>query len=167
MTITAVELFHGVVLTRLVRGNKPIAFKMFAFNADKSSSAYIVNDKAAVYIKHSKTPRLRQRKGYNCAWSFTFSPEHLGEIRGLGREVPVHTAFVCADRKYGRPCQYICFLTPGELSLCVDLNADTQQNLIIANLPRGKLRVWGSKKPANAPLLISKNALERWSVPGN
>jgi len=167
MSIKAIELFHGVVLTRLIRGDRPISLKMFEFNADASSSAYIVNDEVSLYIKHSKSPRERQRKGYNCAWLFTFSPEHLAELRSLGADKAVYTAFVCADRDLENDCMQVCFLTPEELAQCIDVYAQEQQSLTVANIPRGKLRVWGSQKSSNEPLLISKNVLDKWEVPGN
>lgn len=83
MTIKDIELFHGVIFTKLLRSDRPLNLKLFEFNADQSSAAYIVNDEVALYVKYSKTPQPRERKGYAQVWHFNFSPKHLEEIRNF------------------------------------------------------------------------------------
>jgi hypothetical protein len=168
MAIRDIELFHGVVFTKLLRSDRPINLKLFEFNSDKSSAAYIVNDEVVLYVKHSKTPKSRQRKNYACAWIFNFSPNHLKEIQGFSKDKHVHMVLVCGDEslKNARDMQ-VCFLYPMEAAVCIDKNATSTQSITVANVDKGKLRVWGTKNSSSNPLLIEKYRLESWDVPGN
>lgn len=168
MAIKDIELFHGVVLTKLIRSERPVSLKLLEFNADTSSAAYLINDEASVYIKHSKSPRERERKNYQAAWIFNFKPEHLAEVRKLSEGKGVFTALVCGDTSLenARDMQ-VCFLQPEELSACINLNATKTQTITVANPTRRQLRVWGTANGADNPILVDKGALERWEAPGS
>jgi len=168
MAIKVIELFHGVVFAKLLRSDRPISLKMFEFNADKSSAAYIVNDEVALYVKHSKSPKLRQRKGYDRAWLLGFSPKHLREIRQFSNNRTIRMVLVCGDDKLeNAKSMQVCFLEPNEITECMDCSASKTQTINVTNVKRGKLRVWGSKNSYEHPLLIEKYRLELWDVPGN
>lgn len=168
MAIRDIELFHGVVFAKLLRSDRPIKLKLFEFNSDKSSAAYIVNDAVVLYVKHSKTPKSRQRKGYDCAWIFNFSPNHLKEIREFSKNKDVQMILVCGDENLANSRNMqVCFIHPHEINTCIDKYASTIQTITVANVDRGKLRVWGTKNSSNNPLLIEKRRLEVWDVPGN
>lgn len=168
MSIKGIELFHGVVFTKLLRSERPIILKLFEFNADKSAAAYLINDEVALYVKYSKTPQKRQRKGYQCVWLFSFSPNHLGEIRDLKKDKLVRMVLVCGDKNLDNSkTMQVCFLKPEEQTACIDLYAKKTQTITVANVKHGKLRVWGTRNSASGHLLVEKRRLEQWEVPGN
>ena len=168
MAIRDIELLHGVVFTKLLRSDRPLNLKLFEFNADKSSAAYIVNDEVALYVKHSKTPQPRERKGYERFWVFNFSPKHLEEIRGFSADRTVCMVLVCGDTDLDNSDDMqVCFLNTEEISTCINEQAKITQSISVADVKRGKLRVWGSRNSSKSPILIEKNRLESWDVPGN
>lgn len=168
MTIREIELFHGVVFTKLLRSDRPLNLKLFEFNSDKSSAAYIVNDEVALYVKHSKSPKPRERKGFEQVWHFNFSPKHLEEIRNFSMDRTVRMVLVCGDNNLNNSeNMQVCFLEPEEISICINEVSNKTQTISVADVKRGKLRVWGSRSTSKDPKLIEKKRLELWNVPGN
>ncbi len=167
MAIKEIELFHGAVLMKLLRGDRPVSLKLFEFKADASRAAYWVNDEVCLYVKHSKTPQDRQRKGFECVWHFQFNTSHLKEMEELPQDFEVFAVLVCGDENVSNGSDmFIAFLTPDELAECIDLDATEPQTITVANKIRSKLRVWGTLNTADDPLLIDKGAMDRWEVPG-
>lgn len=167
MAIKEIELFHGAVLMKLLRGDRPVSLKLFEFKADPSRAAYWVNDEVCLYVKHSKTPQERQRKGFECVWHFQFNTSHLKEMESLREEFEVYAVLVCGDENVSNGSDmFICFLTPENLAACIDLDATETQSITVANKKRSKLRVWGNKNTAYDPLLVDKGAMDKWDVPG-
>jgi hypothetical protein len=72
--IREIERYHGVVLSRLVRGAR-VPIRIVA--DPKCRSAYQLNGKVVLYVKYS-TNRMSP-------WSFVFKPEHHTEIATLAR----------------------------------------------------------------------------------
>ena len=168
MAIKDIELFHGVVFAKLLRSDRPINLKLFEFNADKSSAAYLVNDEVTLYVKHSKSLQQRKRKGYECAWHFNFSASHLEEIKNFSNDKCIRMILICGDNNLDNArAMQVCFLKPDEINTCIFIDATEIQTITVSDVKRGKLRVWGTKNSANNPLLIEKYRLEHWEVPGN
>jgi hypothetical protein len=72
--IRRIEWYHGVVLSRLVRG---VRFPIRISTHPRCRSAYEVNDSAALYVKYS-TSRMGP-------WLFVFKRAHHAEIAELSR----------------------------------------------------------------------------------
>lgn len=149
MKIKDIELFHGAVLTRLMRKDRPVALKMFEFNADEYRSAYILTDDDGdkpLYIKHSKGTKPPKR--YKKAWQFTFSNEHLQEIKKLAGDFgKVYIVLVCGAKTIGANDTYTALLTYDELKQYIDVTGNDGQQRVNIGDKGGKnyLRVWGSK----------------------
>jgi len=145
-----IELFHGAVLTRLIRKDRPISLNIIEFNADKSRSGYILTDDDGdkpLYIKHSKGSALTP-KGYKKSWQFTFSEEHLKEIQELFEDYGhVNIVLVCGAKTIGAEDTYTALLSYDKLEQCVDITGNNGQQIVNIGDKGGKnyLRVWGSK----------------------
>jgi hypothetical protein len=166
MAISEIDLFHGVVLAKLLR-KRPESLKLFEFDSDKSSAAYQINVADYLYVKYSKTPRNRKYKDYRCVWIFGFNLNHLMEIRSLKNPAEVYTVLVCGDSSISNIKKMnICFLLPEDLSKCIDINNDDQQTITVADKKDGSLRVWGTKNGSSDPIIIPRNSFDKWDVPG-
>ena len=71
--IKQVELYHGAVLARLVRGRASRGVTIRAYEAGRSG--YILNESIGLYVKYSANRMT--------PWSFSFSSEHQEEISNL------------------------------------------------------------------------------------
>jgi hypothetical protein len=84
--IREVERMHGAVLARLVREGSCVRLR----SHDGGRSAYVVDERVAVYIKYS-TSRMSP-------WSFSFSREQQEELRDLGEKIEsVCIVLVCGE----------------------------------------------------------------------
>lgn len=167
MSIKDFELFHGAVLTKLVRSDRPITLRMIETNPKEAWSAYTVNDEVTLYIKYSTTPSSRKREENALVWSFSFSVQHLKQLQNLSENREVYIALVCGQRNLSENALHICFIEPNELSECMDVNSMEPQTIQVKYLPAGRLRVWGGVNTAKNPKLIASSKIEKWVVPGN
>lgn len=83
MSVTVKDLFHGAVLSKLIRKDRPLPIKLIEMDFDQSRSAYLVNIDTYFYIKSSKSPKLGKRRDKTWTWTFTFSPKHITELNDL------------------------------------------------------------------------------------
>ena len=166
MAIKELELFHGAVLAKLVRRDRPINLTMIEFDSDKSSRAYELNTVVTLYVKYSKSPQERERKGYESAWQFTFTAKHIKELCSLIEDKQVYAIFVCGDSNVNNKME-ICLLYPEDIDTCLDLSYLNRQSLHIATPSRGKFRVWGSKNGEKGKFLVEKGRIDNWEVPGS
>ena len=164
MSIDLFELFHGVVLTKLLRSGHPVKLCMVETNLKECWSAYKLNDEVMLYIKYSTNPQ--GRKNDALVWIFTFSRANLEEIRRLSQEQSVYFALVCGDKELSNDSMQICFLDPKKFDECSDLEGDGSRTISVKFIPGNKLRVWGNKNGAYDPLKIAARALEKWIIPG-
>jgi hypothetical protein len=164
MAIDLFELFHGAVLTKLLRSGRPVRLCMVETNPREYWSAYKLNDEVTLYIKYSTNPQDRKKDAL--VWIFTFSIANMGEIRRLHQEQQVYFALVCGDKDIGSNSMQVCFLEPEEFERCADLEEDGSRTISVKYLPGKKLRVWGNKNGSDDPLNITARALEKWTIPG-
>jgi len=170
MAITERELFHGVVLAKLLRKVPDEAQKrlrLYEFFDDKSSSAYQIDAKEFLYIKHSKSPKPMTSKGYDLEWNFSYSLEHLQEIKELHLEAHVYTALVCGKQDIGEIKQMeICFLSPERLRDFINLDSDKPQWIKVASMKKKgcSLRVWGTRNGAQDTQTIPQNEFDKWRL---
>jgi len=82
------EFYHGLVFARILHGTqRPLVLRPFQ---SVSNAAYVVNDTAGIYIKHS-AKRMTP-------WRFTFMKEHQEEIDLLKSNFgKVFLVLVCGD----------------------------------------------------------------------
>ncbi|MDD5369414.1 MAG: hypothetical protein PHQ40_10025 [Anaerolineaceae bacterium] len=164
MSIDLFELFHGVVLTKLLRSGHPVKLCMVETNPKECWSAYKLNDEVMLYIKFSTNPQVRKKDAL--VWIFTFSPANLIEIQRLRQDQKVYFALVCGDKNIHKDSMHVCFLEAGDFDGCIDLGEDGSRSISVKYFPGKKLRVWGNQNGADHPLNITARALEKWTIPG-
>lgn len=168
MSINELELFHGAMLAKLFRSDKPVSLRMVEMDFEQSRRAYLVNDTVYIYTKHSKKPHKGTRQP-TYTWIFTFSVNHVNDLQRLknnGKDV--YLALVCGQPEVNSkdPIE-ICFLGWDQIQMCLDENNHEIQQNISVKFKRGlSFRVWGTNKSIKDPILVNQNALSDWDVPG-
>jgi hypothetical protein len=164
MSIKEFELFHGAVLTRLVRSDRPITVTLIETRPEDTWSVYKIID-SQLFIKHSTSPRPLTREIGGYSWTFTFSPDHINQISDLRKEHPTCVALVCGISNIKQGRMEICFINHDEIPEILELdNPDTQSVTVRYNKGAKKFRVLLNRKEK---LLIYLNAIDRWNIPGS
>jgi|SRR3990172_2042437 len=162
MAVNEFELFHGIVLTKLMRSERPVALRLIETRPAEAWSAYRVNDELDLFIKHSTAPRLLSRGRGGRSWTFVFSPAQLRQMQGSRREGPVWAALVGGSRDV-KDQMIVCLLDPDQIAEVVDLGSPNQQSLTVRQIPRSNLRVFKDKRER---FLVAQSRLDQWEVPG-
>jgi hypothetical protein len=162
MSIKDFELFHGIVLTKMIRSDHPVSLTMIETNRDQFWSAYRVNDASFLYIKY-RTGARKTRRPRGLSWVFTFGDDQLQQIRRLKEQHPVFLALVCIAKK---PLS-VCLLEPSEIERCINLDGQRAQSIIILYQQNRKLRVHGPLNSEADELRIPQSRIDRWTPPGN
>lgn len=163
MPIRDFELFHGAVLTKIVRSDRPIALRMIETKPNESWAFYTINDEVDLLIKYSKKSAQRKREPYT-VWQFIFSPEQIkqmNKIRSDQRGLCI--ALVCGQEGIGEP-MHVCFLQPDHIGRLFKIDEEKSQSITVKFTPRKMLRVITDYQDE---LLIAQNALDKWHVPGS
>jgi hypothetical protein len=104
MKLQDYELYHGAVLTRLVRSGQFTTVRMIETNRKECWSAYVVDEDCAVYCKH-RSHSDPERWGSDhipitsAKWMFTFLPEHEEKLSELASRYSAYVALVCANHR--------------------------------------------------------------------
>ncbi len=161
------ELFHGIVLTKLLRSEKPTTLRMIETNPQQAWAAYEVNTEGTLYIKYRTGPHILSRRQGGQSWTFVFSPTELEKIRTLEREKHVYMALVCGKKSItsGDSGMRTCLLDPDKLHRAIDVTSKGQQTITVKCMPSHSLRVSGSV--STEPLIVPRKALDAWIVPGS
>lgn len=159
MSVREFELFHGAVLTKLVRTEKPLTLRMIETRSADAWSTYRINDELSLVIKHSV--KSRSLKGESAkAWQFVFSPEQMRQVAESG----TWAALVCGASTATDAAMEVCLLEPSELSELLDLRSSGQQSLMVKRIEGKSLRVSSSRR---LEMVIPRNRLDKWEVPGS
>ena len=164
MAVHEFELFHGIVLTKLVRSDRPITLRMIETRPAEAWSAYTLNNEVDLFIKHSTTPRTVARGGGGKSWTFVFGVEQLHQMALSTSKREVYVALVGGDREVKTRDMQVCLLRPAELRNLIDLTSDSPQTLTVRYAPGKRLRLLKERKEK---LRIPKNRLDTWDVPGS
>ena len=161
------ELFHGIVLTKLVRADRPVTLRMIETNPSKAWAAYKINDAVIIYAKYRTNPRRSTRHKGSYTWSFPFANDELRVLSQLQDDAQVYLTLICARQKIrGRNASmYTCLIEPADIEELIDLSSTTSQCISVKYIPRCSFRVRGSMIPRE--LLIHRNDLDQWQVPGS
>lgn len=164
MSIKEFELFHGAVLTKLIRSDKSINLSMFETKLDDAWAAYTVNDAADIYIKHSLASRPRKKDEGGFSWTFIFNSEHIAQIKEIQIKRPVYIALVCGHKSIKEDRMEICFLDPDKVFDVLDFESTGTQSITVRyNAGAKKLRIYQERKP---DVLVALNELDKWEIPG-
>jgi hypothetical protein len=161
MGIDEFELFHGVVLTKLLRSERPITLRLIETRPAESWSAYTVND-VDLFIKHSTTPSSTVRGGEGRSWTFVFGVHQLGQMASSKAKAGVYAALVGGSRQIKDSQRCVCLLAPEQVKQVLDFSSPSQQAVTVKLIPGKSLRVSGRKEKFKVP----QNRLDKWEVPG-
>jgi hypothetical protein len=164
MAISEFELFHGVVLTKLLRSKRPISLHMIEARPGERWSAYTVNGEVDLFIKHSTTPRATVRGGEGRSWPFVFGLRQLRQMAESKARGGVYVALVGASRQVKDSQRCICLLTPEEVKELVDCSLRSQQSVTVRLIPGKSLRVYRGRR---AKFKVPQSRLDKWEVPGS
>ncbi len=98
------ELYHGVVLTKIVRQGGAESISLIERGGDKEAwAAYHVNASCVVYVKYRGKPNKARNKAKEAkCYSFSFHPVHLDQFKRYEAkygEENTFMALVCADEE--------------------------------------------------------------------
>jgi len=161
--IKDIELFHGAVLTKLMRINRPVALSMVETRPDEGSF-YTINDEAEFYIKYKNG--IKGKKG-PISWTFTFTSEEIKKLKTQQQKRgQLFVALVCtlSSKKDGK--MQIAFFDPHKnkgINNILDFDTTTQQAFTIKDNLKGMLIVIKNHKEI---MKISRGALDNWVALG-
>ena len=163
------ELLHGVVLTKLLRTDGA-ALRLVETDLRKAWSAYRVNDEVNIYVKYRLQNRGTKRE-QKLVWSFVFSHDELNKITELRAAKPVWLALVCGLPEIEVEAlkeMQVCLLDPDQIDRCIDLGTGKSQIITVEYKPGTSLRAYGPKNSEEKKkLIVSRNRLDEWVVPGS
>ncbi|RWX45637.1 hypothetical protein H206_01726 [Candidatus Electrothrix aarhusensis] len=152
MSLKEYELFHGVVLARLVRRDKPVTLRLIETNTTESWSVYRIND-VNIFFKHSSNPRNLIKGGIS--WTFSFTKSQLEQIN-----TSTELALICGSKDTKSKKMEICFIEQKEVSRLLSKSSKS----ITAHLkPNKSFRV--SSSAIADKVIISRSAIEKYEVP--
>jgi len=163
MPVKEFELYHGAVLTKILRSEKPVALRLIETRPAENWSTYTLNDTVDLLVSHSKSPRSVSRQGGGTSWSFVFSRNQLRQMNPDSRSRPVWLALVCGREKPSDGEMHVCLLDPEQVREAVDFSADQQSLTVRKPGGKGKLRVF---KDRREKFLVAQSRLNKWEVPG-
>ena len=164
MSIKQFELFHGAVLTKLLRNDKPVTLRLVERTARDPWAAYRVNDACCVYIKYRTTFRLDAYSGETAIYDFLFTKTELSAIRSMPENLPVYFALVCASDKTDAKYMQVCFIEPDEFSQFA--GSTTLSSLTISVWSQDGKGMRAKSKATEKPLIIPRSRLDNWEAPG-
>ncbi len=163
MPVREFELFHGAIITKLLRSEKPVALRLVETRAGENWSTYTLNDAVDLFVSHSKSPRAVSRGGGGTSWTFVLSRNQLRQMNPALRGRPVWVALVCARANPSDADMHVCLLDPDQVADVVDFGGDQESLTVRKPDARGKLRVF---KDRYEKFLVAQSRLDKWEVPG-
>ena len=164
MAIKKLEMFHGAVLARLVRSERPTTLRMIETNLREAPSTYKVNDSVSLFVAY-RNLRYRGKSKDKQSWTFQFQRDVLDY---LAME-KCHAVLVCGvGELQGIPDAEMCLLNPAQLvSLygLADIGADDSRSVTIRRESNRRLRV--KSQQLGEQVLVPRSAIENWIIPGS
>ena len=163
MAVKQFELFHGAVLTKLLRSDRPVSLRMIETRPAEKWSAYTINTAVDLFVKHATTYRVLSRADDGRSWSFVFAPDQLQQMAQSRASRPVYAALVCASQNLKDDTMQICLLKPRELEELIDTSSTTSQQITVRYEPGLRLQLF---KGQRVIFKVPQNRLDNWDVPG-
>jgi hypothetical protein len=161
MPIKQFELFHGAVLTRLMRNKRPMTLRLIETNVNDLWAVYVINDVFAILIKYSANPQ--SGKGSARFWQFTFPETQLTQLREPG----MHIALVCGAENLSDKKMEICLVEAEDMTKLIDLDAKTRQWMRVDIQENKQPVVTGTLNSKGSGIKIPRKRLEQLKVPGS
>jgi hypothetical protein len=163
MAVKAFEFFHGAVLTKLLRSERPVALRMIETNPTENWSTYTINDAVDLFVSLSKSPRAVSRGGAGTSWTFGFSRNQLRQMAPNSRYRPVFVALVCGRANLAQGDMHTCLLDSEEIAALFDFSGDPQNLTVRKPRGRGRFRIFKDRRER---FLVTQSRLDTWEVPG-
>ena len=164
MAVSEFELFHGVVLTKLVRSDRPITLRMIETSPADAWSTYIINDQVTLMIKHCAKQRKLKRVPGAVSWTFVFTADQLRQLQPDGSDRQIWAALVGGGREVKLDTMQVCLLDQQQIQQVLDLHSTKPVSLTVRYEPAKQLRVLLGRRPAfNVP----QTRLDNWALPGS
>ena len=161
MPLRTFELFHGAVLAKLVRQDRPTTLRLIETKPSDSWATYRINDEVNLLIKHSANPRHPKREPDAAAWQFTFTPEQLKQVTPPG----TWAAPVCGSFEPDSRQMEVWLLDPLQVAQLLFLDRVEPQSVTVKRLPGRRLSV--TRTRFGEELIVAWDRLEKWAVPGS
>lgn len=162
MAIQEFELYHGAVMTKLLRSDKPTSLRLIETKPKETWATYTLNDTVDLFISYSKQARTVTRGENGTSWSFVFSANQLKQMQPSPR--PVWLALVCSyNGASEKEKKQICLLDPEQVESLIDYNAKQDNVTIKKPDGQGQLRVI---KDYEEQFYVPQSRLDNWNVPG-
>jgi hypothetical protein len=161
MPVREFELFHGAVLTKIVRSDRPMTLRMIETKPGESWSAYTVNNEVTLILKHSARPRKLKRERGSFRWQFTLGADQIQQLSGANSWL----GLVCGSQSIGKSAPMeVCLLDPKDTERLVDKSSLVQQSIFVTYQPGKSLR---ASSPKIEEIVVPRNRLETWEIPGS
>ena len=162
MPVREFELFHGSVLTKLVRSDRPLTLRMIETRPGDAWSTYRVNDEVSVLLKYSLNRRsLKREKAKAWQWQFVFSPDQMKQLQNA----VTWYALVCGSKFLEDSDMEVCLLDPTQIAELLDLSSTSQQSLTVKRIEGKSLRA--SSPRLGEEMVVARNRVDTWNVPGS
>ncbi len=163
MPIKKFELYHGAVLAKILRADRPTSLRLVETRPSQDWSSYTVNDAVNLFVCHRGDGREFRQSGGGVAWTFVFSKNQLRQLSGNPDGRPTWAALVGASANMDGTSAVVCLLSPEEIRKFIDLGANKPQSLTIRKpASKGKLRIVKGKKEV---ALVAQNRIDTWKIP--
>lgn len=158
MPIRTFELFHGAVLTKLVRSGHPVTLRLIETGSLDAWGMYRINDEVNLLLKYSTIP-----KPHNAAtrWDFVVSPT---EMTALSKGT-TWLVLIGGSLELHKTTMEVCLLEPDEIKKLFHLKGLRESVYVRAE--QGKSLRVGPPKQGQEELVIPRSRLETWRVPGS
>jgi hypothetical protein len=157
MPVKSFELFHGAVLTKLVRSDRPVTLRLIETGSQGPWGMYRINDEVNLLLKYSTTPKAREGA---TRWDFVVSRREMKELSNEATWL----ALVCGSSELRSTGMETCLLDPRQLKALFHLKG-WQESAYVERKQRTSLRVGPTR--AGPELVIARNRVETWKVPGS
>lgn len=161
MPLRTFELFHGAVLAKLVRQDRPTMLHLIETKPSDSWATYRINDEVNLVIKYSANPRHPKREPDATAWQFTFATDQLKQVK------PVRTwaALVCGSFESDSREMEVCLLDHDQITELLFLDRAGPESMTVKRLAGRRLSVTLTK--FGGELIVARDRLHKWAVPGS
>lgn len=163
MSVREFELYHGAVLAKVLRSQKPVALRLVETKPGENWSTYTLNDTVDLLVTHSKNPRPVTREGGGTSWSFVFSTNQMRQMNPENSTRPVWIAMVCGRKSSADGDMEVCLLDPDQIKDVIDFSASQQSLTVRKPSGKGKFRVF---KDHHEKFKVAQSRLDNWEVPG-
>jgi hypothetical protein len=168
MAVGEFHLLHGIVLTGLMRVDRPRTMRLMEHDQKGGWSVYTVSAKdngyTRILIKSSISPRATKKKGKKGGlpghtWQHTFSDAQMVAVREPG----TWAALVCGSPNLKSRIMEVCVLDPADLAELIDIGTGDRRSVTVHKAKGNKLHVSSAKwksENGKTPKKVARRRIE-------